>query len=268
MSNATGNWGKPLPDCVQVERRGTIALLTLNRPEKRNALSDELVFGLQDFFSSIPSDVQGIVMCGAGEHFCAGLDLNELKETTVAESFRTSQIGQRLNDLVQFCTVPVVSVLHGAVIGAGLELAAATHVRVAESSAFYALPEGTRGIFVGSGGSVRLTRLIGTSTVIEMMLTGRVYDAQEAHDRLRLTHYLVEPGAGLDKAIELAGKIARNAPLANFAILQGIPRIVEQDPNAGLFTEMLLVGVAQGDEEAKQRLRDFLERRLNKVQRG
>jgi enoyl-CoA hydratase/carnithine racemase len=267
MIDTTEKWGKPLPDCVQVERRGAIALLTLNRPVKRNALSDELVLGLQDFFSSVPEDVQGIVMRGAGENFCAGLDLNELKETTVAESFRTSQIGQRLNDTIQFCTVPVVAVLHGAVIGAGMELAAAAHVRVADSSAFYALPEGTRGIFVGSGGSVRLTRLLGASTVIEMMLTGRVYDAREAHDRLRMTHYLVEPDAALDKGIELAERIAQNAPLANFAILQGIPRIVEQDPNAGLFTEMLLTGVAQGDDEAKRRLRDFLERRLNKVQR-
>lgn len=258
----------PLPDCIRVERRGAIAVVQLNRPGKRNALSDELVLGLTDFFSSIPSDVQGVVLHGAGEHFCAGLDLNELKETTVVESFRTSQIGQRLNDVLQFCSVPVVAALHGAVIGAGLELAAAAHVRVAEESAFYALPEGTRGIFVGSGGSVRLTRLIGASTVMEMMLTGHVYDAREAHQRLRLTHYLVEPGAGLEKAVELAQRIARNAPLANFAILQGIPRIVEQDPSAGLFTEMLLVGVAQGDEEAKRRLRDFLERRADKVERG
>lgn len=261
-------WPVSLPDCVKVERRDNIAILTLDRPEKRNALSDELVLGLQAFFSSVPGDVQGIVMHGAGDNFCAGLDLNELKETTVAESFQTSQIGQRLNDTVQFCKVPVVAVLHGAVIGGGLELAAAAHVRIADSSAYYALPEGTRGIFLGSGGSVRLPRLIGASAVIEMMLSGHVYEAQEAHDRLRLTHYLVEAGAGLAKGIELATKIARNAPLANFAVIQAIPRIVEQNPQGGLFTEMLMVGVAQGDDEAKRRLRDFLERKANKVTRG
>jgi enoyl-CoA hydratase/carnithine racemase len=267
MTN-TSNWPVALPSCVKVERIDGIAILTLSRPEKRNALNDELVLGLQTFFSTIPEDVKGVVLHGAGDNFCAGLDLNELKETTVAESFHTSQIGQRLNDTVQFCKVPVVAVLHGAVIGGGLELAAAAHVRVAETSAYYALPEGTRGIFLGSGGSVRLPRLIGTSAVMEMMLTGHVYEAKEAHDRLTLTHYLVEPGAGLAKGIELAGKIARNAPLANFAVIQAMPRIVEQDPQAGLFTEMLMVGVAQGDDEAKSRLRDFLERKANKVTRG
>ncbi|HUH87945.1 MAG TPA: crotonase/enoyl-CoA hydratase family protein [Pusillimonas sp.] len=261
-------WPVSLPACLDVSRRGNIAVLTLNRAAKRNALSDELVLGMQVFFSSIPSDVQGVVMQGAGDDFCAGLDLNELKETTTAESFETSVIGQRLNDSIQFCKVPVIAVLHGAVIGGGLELAAAAHIRVAESTAYYALPEGTRGIFLGSGGSVRLPRLIGAATVMDMMLSGRVYEAQEAHTLLRLSQYLVEPGQGLEKAVELAAKIARNAPLANFAIIQSIPRIIEQDPQAGLFTEMLMVGVAQGDEEAKARLRDFLERKAGKVVRG
>jgi len=147
MSQDLAAWPIPLPDCVRVERKGAIAVLRLNRPEKRNALSDELVLGLQAFFSTIPSDVQGVVMCGAGDNFCAGLDLNELKETDAAESFDTCIIGQRLNEAVQFCRVPVIAVLHGAVIGGGLELAASADIRIAEQSAYYALPEGTRGIF-------------------------------------------------------------------------------------------------------------------------
>ncbi|NLZ10352.1 MAG: crotonase/enoyl-CoA hydratase family protein, partial [Alcaligenaceae bacterium] len=208
-------WPVALPECLSVSMDDTIAVLTLNRPHKRNALCDELVLGMQVFFSSIPSNVQGVVVHGAGGDFCAGLDLNELKETSVAESFDTSIIGQRLNDTVQFCKVPVVSVLHGAVIGGGLEFAASTHIRVAEKTAYYALPEGTRGIFLGSGGSVRLPRLIGAATVIDMMLSGRVYEAEEAHNLLRLSQYLVEPGEGLKKGIELAKRIARNAPLAH-----------------------------------------------------
>jgi enoyl-CoA hydratase/carnithine racemase len=162
----------------------------------------------------------------------------------------------------------VISVLKGAVIGGGLELASATHVRVAEPSAYYALPEGTRGIFLGSGGSVRLPRIIGASAVIEMMLTGRVLDAQEAHHRMKLTHYLVEEGEGFDKALALAEKITKNAPLANFAVIQAIPRIVEQDPAGGLFTEMLMVGIAQDDDEAKRRLADFLVRKQGKVSKA
>jgi enoyl-CoA hydratase/carnithine racemase len=259
------DWINSMPECLALEIRGTIAVLTLNRPDKRNALSEGLVLGLQFFFDTIPSEVQAVVMKGSGSNFCAGLDLNELQEINITQSFHTSKIGQRLNDSIQFCSVPVISVLNGAVIGGGLELASATHVRVAEPSAYYALPEGTRGIFLGSGGSVRLPRIIGASAVIEMMLTGRVLDAQEAHHRMRLTHYLVEEGEGFDKAITLAEKITKNAPLANFAVIQAIPRIVEQDPAGGLFTEMLMVGIAQDDDEAKRRLADFLVRKQGKV---
>lgn len=267
MTHQPPAWPVPLPDCVRVERRGAIAIVSLNRPEKRNSLSDELVLGLQTFFSTVPRDVQAIVMSGTGEHFCAGLDLNEIKEAGTAENFETCAIGQRLNETVQFCKVPVIAVLHGAVIGGGMELAAAAHIRIAEPSAYYALPEGTRGIFLGSGGSVRLPRLIGASLVIDMMLSGRVYDAREGREFLRFSQYLVEAGAGLQKAIEVAEKVAKNAPLANYAVIQAIPRITEQEPANGLFTEMLMVTLAQGDDEAKLRLRDFLDRKAGKVVR-
>ena len=261
-------WGSDLPDCLTVERRGAIAILTMNRPEKRNALSDALVLGLTAAFGHVPDGVQAIVLTGAGDHFCGGLDLNELTQTNIVESFETSKIGQTLNNTVQFCRVPVVSVLQGAVVGGGLELAAATHVRVAEESAFYALPEGMRGIFLGSGGSVRLPRLIGADTVMDMMLTGRVYGAREAHAQLRLSQYLVGDGEGTERAIALAERIAQNAPLANYAVVQAMPRIIEQSPSEGYFTEMLMVGIAQNDEEAKRRLHAFLVEKRDKVSRA
>jgi len=261
-------WQVELPRCLEVALNGNIAVVTLARPDKRNSLSDELVLGMQLFFSTLPATVQGVVLHGAGNNFCAGLDLNEVKESGTAENFETSVIGQRINDTIQFCKVPVIAVLHGAVIGAGLELAAAAHIRIAERTAYYALPECTRGIFLGSGGSVRLSRLIGAATVIDMMLSGRVYDAEAGYSLLRLTQYLVEPGEGLARGIALAQKIATNAPIANYAVIQAIPRIVEQDPASGLFTEMLMVNIALGDDEAKKRLRDFLERKANKVVRG
>ena len=116
-----------------------------------------------------------------------------------------------------------------------------THVRVAERSAYYALPEGTRGIFLGGGGTVRLPRLIGTSRVMDLMLTGHAYSAEEGQS-LGLSHYLVEPGAGLAKAIELAGRIAANAPLTNFAVMHALPRIAESDPASGFMTEALMAG--------------------------
>lgn len=264
----TSIWNCELPECLKIERRGAIAILTLNRPEKRNAFSDELVLALSAAFGNVPEGVQAIVLNGAGDHFSGGLDLNELQESNIVESFETSKIGQQLNSTVQYCRVPVVSVLHGAVVGAGLELAAATHVRVAEESAFFALPEGMRGIFLGSGGSVRLPRLIGADTVMDMMLTGRVYNAKDAYSHLRLTQYLVGDGQGLDHAIKLAERIAQNAPLANYAVVQALPRIIEQSPAEGYFTEMLMVGIAQNDEEAKRRLREFLVEKRNKVKRS
>lgn len=260
------NWPVALPPCLTVERQQTVAVLTLSRPEKRNSLSDELVLGLQTFFSSIPDDVTAVVMHGAGHDFCAGLDLNEVKESDARKSLNTSLIGQRLNDTIQYLSVPVIAVLRGAVIGGGLELAAAAHIRVAEPTAYFALPEGMRGIFLGSGGSVRLPRLIGTARVMDMMLTGRSHGAEDAY-RMGLVQYLVGPDEGLAKGLELALAASRNAPLANYAIIQALPRIVEEGPHNGLFTEALMSTLAQSDEEAKHRLRDFLDRKMNKVAR-
>jgi (methylthio)acryloyl-CoA hydratase len=159
-----------------------------------------------------------------------------------------------------------VAVLHGAVVGGGLEIAAACHIRVAEASAYYALPEGSRGIFVGGGGSVRLPRLIGTARVTDMMLTGRIYDAEEGQ-AIGISHYLVARGSGLAKGIELARRIAGNAPMTNFAVTQVLPRIAESDPASGYVTEALIAAIAQGDDEAKARLKAFLEKRAPKVVR-
>ena len=148
---------------------------------------------------------------------------------------------------VQFGRVPVVAVLHGAVVGGGLELASACHIRVAETSTFYGLPEGQRGLFVGGGGSVRVPRLIGVARMTDMMLTGRVLDADEG-ERVGL---VAVPGAPTAQAsprrIELAKRIAANAPLSNFAVMHALPRIADQSQTDGLFTESLMAAIAQGD---------------------
>jgi (methylthio)acryloyl-CoA hydratase len=126
------------------------------------------------------------------------------------------------------------------------------------------LPEGQRGIFVGGGGSVRVPRLIGVARMADMMLTGRVLDADEGA-AAGLAQYRVADGAGLAKGLELATKIAGNAPLSNFAVVQALPRIADMPPQEGLFMESLMAAIAQGDEAAKQRLRAFLEGRAPKV---
>ena len=267
MAGSAKHQFPPLPSSLKAERKRDIAVLTLARAEKRNALNDTTVLGLEAFFRSLPEAIKAVVLTGAGEHFSAGLDLSELTEASIAEGAMHSRMWHRAFEAIEFGKVPVVAVLHGAVVGGGLELAAAAHVRVAERSAYYALPEGSRGIFLGGGGTVRLPRLIGVSRVAEMMLTGHVYGAEEGH-ALGLSHYLVDNGQGLAKAVELAERIASNAPLTNFAVLQALPRIAESDPASGYLTEALMAAIAQGSDEAKARLKDFLEKRGKKVQRG
>jgi enoyl-CoA hydratase/carnithine racemase len=253
-----------LPPSLAAERQGALAFLRLARPQKRNALDDTTVLGIETFFTRLPSDVKAVVLTGEGEHFSAGLDLGELTRRDITESIEHSRMWHRAFEAIEFGRVPVVSVLHGAVVGGGLELAAATHVRVAERSAYYALPEGTRGIYVGGGASVRLPRLIGISRMMEMMLTGRTYDAAEGY-ALGLSHYVVEAGAGLAKAVELAQRIAENEAHTNFAVMHALPRIAEQDRAGGYLMESLMAAIASGDPKAQKRLEDFLAKRAPKT---
>lgn len=251
-------------DLLTIEQDGAIAHVRLDRPAKHNAVNDALVAQLHTCFVNLPEAVRAVVLSGAGEHFCAGLDLSELGERGVFEGVVHSRMWHAALDQLQFGRVPVVAVLHGAVVGGGLEIASACHIRVAEASAFYGLPEGQRGLFVGGGGSARVPRLIGYSRMSDMMLTGRVLDADEGQ-QAGLSHYRVAGGAGLAKAMELARKIAGNASLSNFAVMQALPRIADLPQSDGLFVESLMAAIAQGDEAAKQRMRDFLEGRAGKV---
>jgi (methylthio)acryloyl-CoA hydratase len=256
-----------LPKSLKVERRGAVAILTLARPEKRNALNDTTVLGLETFFTTLPAGVKAVVLHAEGKHFSAGLDLSELKILSTEEGIAHSRVWHRAFHQIEFGRVPVVTVMHGAVVGGGLELAAATHIRIAERSTYYALPEGSRGIFVGGGGSVRLPRLIGVTRMMDLMLTGRTYGADEGQ-ALGLSHYLVEDGAGLAKGIELAKRIATNSATTNFAIMHALPRIAEQDRASGYLMESLTAAIAQGNEEAKNRIKAFLEKRAAKVTRS
>jgi enoyl-CoA hydratase/carnithine racemase len=256
-----------LPASLKTERSGAVAVLKLNRAAKRNALDDETIAGIDTFFSTLPDDARAVLLAAEGEHFSAGLDLNELKERNLSEGIAHSERWHRAFEKIQFGKAPVVAVLHGAVVGGGLELAAACHIRVAERSAYYALPEGSRGIFVGGGGSVRLPRLIGVARIMDMMLTGRTYSAEEGQ-AIGLSTYLLDPGKGFAKGMELATHIAGNAPLTNFAIIQALPRIAEIDPASGYAVEALMTSIAQADGEAKTRLKAFLEKRGPKATRS
>lgn len=251
-------------DLLRIELGDGIAHVRLNRPAKRNAINDTLVAQLQTFFVNTPQDVRAVVLTGEGDHFCAGLDLSELSERSVAEGIWHSRAWHAAMDAIQFGRVPVVAVLHGAVVGGGLEIAASCHIRVADTTAYYGLPEGQRGIFVGGGGSARVPRLAGVATMTDMMLTGRTLSAEEGLQR-GLSQYVVPEGQGFAKGVELARRIASNAPLSNFAVTQALPRIADLSQPDGLFVESLMAAIAQGDDAAKERVRAFLEKRAGKV---
>jgi (methylthio)acryloyl-CoA hydratase len=243
---------------VILRQRARVSLIQLSRPEKRNAIDTRMLDAIKSVFGSLPTETKAVVVHGAGDHFCAGADLELLAECTGADAVRCSRSFHEVFDRIEHGSVPVIAALHGAVIGGGLELAAATHIRVAERNTYFALPEGARGIFVGGGGAVRIPRLIGTSRMIDMMLTGRTYNAEPD---CGFCQYVVDGGRGLTTAIELAERIASNTAMTNFAVIQGLPRIARSDSEIGLLTESLMAAIAATDEEAKVRLRDFVEKR-------
>ncbi|TAL76160.1 MAG: crotonase/enoyl-CoA hydratase family protein [Burkholderiaceae bacterium] len=249
---------------LSVKQVGSIAQVKITRPNKRNAINEELVRAIGACFENMPESVKAIVLHGEGDHFCAGLDLSEISAKTVPQSVFHSRAWHTAFEHIQFGHAPVVAVLHGAVVGGGLELAAATHVRVAEASAFYALPEGKRGLFVGGGGSVRISRLIGVARMSDLMLTGRVLNAQEGH-QIGISQYCVGNGEGLDKAMELAESIASNAAMTNYGVMHLLPRIADQSIQDGLATEALMAAVAQTDPATLNLLAQFLQGK-NKVQ--
>jgi len=246
---------------------GPVATLELNRPDKRNAISQALMQELDRCVAELPASVKVIILAARGDNFSAGLDLSEIPEMSAAQGVYHSQSWYRVFDRLQFGRVPVICVLNGAVVGGGLELASCAHVRIADETAYFGLPEGQRGIFLGGGGSVRVSKLIGFSRVTEMMLTGRVYSANEAF-QIGLAHYSLAAGSGMAQARELAARIAGNAQMSNYAIMHALPLIAEQPMSHGLMTESLMAAIAQSEPEAKQRVNDFLAKRAAKVGRG
>ena len=242
------------------EQRGNISHLMLNRPEKRNALNDDLVAALDAFFANVPEQTRAIVISGTGGHFSSGLDLSQHVARQPLDVMAHSRNWHRVMARIAQSPVPVVAAMSGAVMGGGLEFAAACHVRVAEETVRFQMPEGLRGIFVGGGGSVRISRLIGPDRLTEMMLTGRTYSGVEG-ERLGLAHHLVPEGQALEKAFELAGRIARNSPTINGFIIQAIAQIGSMPPEAGLYAESLTAALSQTGPDAEEGLKAFLEKR-------
>lgn len=245
---------------LKVEIDGAIATLTMNRPGKRNAMCDELLDAIDAFFSNPPEGVRVVILTGTEGHYCSGLDLSEHVARNAEGTMRHSRNWHRVMDLIQFSGLPVISAMYGAVIGGGLEMATSTHVRIAEPSTIFQLPEGMRGIFVGGGATVRVGRILGADRMCEMMLTGRKYNADEGFT-LGLAHYSVGEGEAMPLARKLAAKIAKNASLSNYMMINAISRIGDMSKADGLFTESLCAAVSQTSEDAEEGLKAFLEKR-------
>lgn len=245
---------------VRLSISGNIATLRLVRPDKRNALNDQTIDALGAFFEAPPADVRAVVLTADGDHFCAGLDLSEHVARDAAATMKHSRHWHRVMDAVQFSGLPVVASMKGAVMGGGLELATACHVRVADATTIFQLPEGQRGIFVGGGASVRVGRILGPDRMTEMMLTGRRFGADEGV-ALGLAHYSVAQGAAEDRAQELAAAIAKNAQLVNQVVIHAISRIADMSHSDGLYTESLCAALTQTSADATEGLNAFFEKR-------
>ncbi|MBT9385050.1 crotonase/enoyl-CoA hydratase family protein [Pseudooceanicola sp. CBS1P-1] len=239
---------------------GHIATITLIRTDKRNAMSDGLIAALEAAYAGLPKEIRVVILTGAGGHYCSGLDLSEHVARSAEEGVYHSRNWHRVMDMIQFGGRVTISAMTGAVIGGGLEMAAATHVRIAEPSVMFQLPEGRRGIFVGGGASVRVGRILGPDRMVEMMLTGRKYNADEGLS-LGLAHYSVGADEALPLARKLAEQIAGNAPMSNYFMVQALSRINDMSRADGLFTESLCAALVQTTPDAEEGLRAFLEKR-------
>ncbi|AFO93466.1 enoyl-CoA hydratase (plasmid) [Phaeobacter inhibens] len=252
---------------LAIEERGNgVFVVSLNRPEKRNALDAATIEELISFFSTAQrKGVRAVVLAGEGDHFCAGLDLVEhWKEDRSPDEFM--HVCLRWHEAfnkMEYGGVPIIAALKGAVVGGGLELASAAHVRVMDQSTYFALPEGQRGIFTGGGATIRVSDLIGKSRMIDMILMGRVYQGQEAAD-LGLAQYITD-GSSYEKALELADRVAQNLPLTNFAICSAISHLNNMSGVDAAYAEAVIAGVVNTQPAARERLEAFANKTAARV---
>lgn len=246
------------PNLTLEEVDSGVLIVTLNRSAKRNALDAETIEALVALFSFLPrSNARAVVLAAEGEHFCAGLDLVEHHEAdrSPADFMHLCLRWHEAFNKMEYGGIPIIAALKGAVVGGGLELASAAHIRVADASTYFALPEGQRGLFTGGGATIRVANLVGKARMIDMMLTGRVYQGLEAVE-VGLAQYLVE-GSSLDTSLVLARKAAQNLPLTNFAICSAVSHLGNMSALDAAYAEAVIAGVVNTQPAARERLNAF-----------
>ncbi|MFN0114286.1 MAG: crotonase/enoyl-CoA hydratase family protein [Paracoccaceae bacterium] len=248
------------------EGEGGILTATLNRPAKRNALDAASVEELVRLFDAVPrSGIRAVVLAAEGDHFCAGLDLVEhhRADRDPGAFWHLCLRWHEAFNKMEYGGVPIIAALKGAVVGGGLELASAAQIRVADATTYFALPEGSRGLFTGGGATIRVAALTGKARMVDMMLTGRVYQGQEAVD-VGLCQYLV-PGSSFERAMDLARAAAKNLPLTNFAICSGISHIQNMSALDAAYAEAAIAGIVNTQAPARERLAAFADKTAARV---
>lgn len=259
-----------LPDLklenITLDTDGEIAIVSLNRAAKRNALSAETIEELISVFSALPrTGARAAVLRAEGDHFCAGLDLVEhhKQERSASDFMHVCLRWHEAFNKMEYGGIPVIAALKGATVGGGLELASAAHIRVADETTYFALPEGQRGLFTGGGATIRVAELVGRARMIDMMLTGRIYEAQEALS-VGLCQYVVE-GDSEARAMEIARATAEVPPLSNFAICSAISHSRNMSALDAAYMESFVAGVVNTQPASNERLAAFADKSAARV---
>ncbi len=248
---------------ILVENREDIAIVTVHRPDKLNALNAETVNELRTALQGVAADpaVRALILTGSGEKsFVAGADIAELAQMTPLSGIDVSRQGQDTFRLLETMRKPVIAAVNGFALGGGLELALACHFRVASENAKFGLPEVKLGIIPGYGGTVRLPRVIGRGRALEMILTGDMIDAQEAY-RIGLVNHVHPQPELLAAAEQLAKKIAANGPVAVALAIEAVDHGYHASTEDALRLEAKLFGLLASTQDMREGMGAFLEKR-------
>ncbi|BDR68167.1 short-chain-enoyl-CoA hydratase [Clostridium tetani] len=248
-----------------LEKDGKIAVLTINRPDALNALNSELLKELDYAIDYLAEDdeVLAVVLTGAGKAFVAGADIGEMKDLTVSEGRKFGVLGNRVFRKLETLEKPVIAAVNGFALGGGCEISMACDIRIASEKAKFGQPEVGLGITPGFGGTQRLPRLVGPAVAKELIYTADIIGAEEAL-RIGLVNKIVEKDELLDKAKEMANKIANNAPIAIKLCKSAINRGVQCDIDTGIAFEAEVFGECFSTEDQKEGMTAFLEKRKDK----
>ena len=251
-----------MPDHLLLSVEERIATLTVNRPEKLNALNASVIGALGEAIDDLRDrdDVAGIILTGAGRAFIAGADISELTGLTARAGQTLAQRGQEVFRRFETSPKPVIAAVNGFALGGGCELAMACHIRIASEAAKFGQPEVKLGVIPGYGGTQRLARLVGKGRALQLVLTGEMVDAAEAY-RIGLVNRVVPGDQLLPAARTLMQQVLANAPLALAACIDVVDRGLEIPLNEATALEAMQFGVLLATEDTAEGTRAFLEKR-------